>query len=75
MNLKEARGLWGLTQNEMAALFGMHQSNYSRIETESRKPTIQQSERLNILSFVYSLGMLSELLNWIEGRTHQRPQH
>jgi DNA-binding transcriptional regulator YiaG len=51
-----------LTQSQMAALMGMPQSSYARIESGRRKPTRKDSATLKALALLHELGALVRLL-------------
>ena len=44
--IKKEREEWGYTQQEMANLIPMNQSNYSKIERDLQEPNIEQLKRI-----------------------------
>ena len=44
--IKKEREEFGYTQNEMATLIPMNQSNYSKIERDLQEPNIEQLKRI-----------------------------
>ena len=44
--IKKEREEWGYTQQEMASLIPMNQSNYSKIERDLQEPNIEQLKRI-----------------------------
>ena len=44
--IKKEREEWGYTQQEMASLIPMTQSNYSKIERDLQEPNIEQLKRI-----------------------------
>ena len=64
MTPSEIRHKMKLSQKTMAALMGMRQQNYSRLETgyEGRKLTKQHKATIRLLEFIFSNNLLSEYI-------------
>lgn len=60
--MKALRDQTGLNQTEFAALLGMTQQSYSRLETSERKPTHLHKSNLNKLMFIVKHRLLNEYI-------------
>jgi transcriptional regulator with XRE-family HTH domain len=61
MNLKMARVVKGLRQNDLRKLTGIHQSRLSLLETGKASPTLAEREKL--AHRVKAMGILDGTLN------------
>ena len=62
--LKQARQSLGLTQYQMAALMGMHQGHYSRLESggENREPTRGHWACVRLIEHCHTAGIIDRVL-------------